>query len=144
MSGTLTRLAIAAALLALLALTWWLPNALTERTTLFDGEPRHEPDYTIENFTAVAMDASGWRRYELRAVKLVHYPDDDTMELEKPYLVQYSPDAAPVHTRADRGYMTSKGTEILMRGNVRVTRGSIGAREPAGEVTSQELRVELQ
>jgi len=144
MSSTLNRLAVAVALLALLALTWWLPNALTERTGLFDGETRHEPDYIVENFTAVAMDASGWRRYELRAAKLKHYPDDDTMELDKPYLVQYSPNAAPVHTRADHGYMTSKGNEILMRGNVRVTRGASGAREPAGEVTSQELRVELQ
>lgn len=144
MSSVLNRLAVAVALLALLALTWWLPNALTERTTLFDGEARHEPDYIVENFTAVAMDATGWRRYELRAVKLTHYPDDDMMELEKPYLVQYSPDTPPVHTRADRGSMKSGGNEIVMRGNVRVTRGASGGKEPAGEVTSQELRVELQ
>jgi len=137
------RLAVAAVLVALAVLSWWLPTALTPRGGLFDSESRHEPDFTVDNFTATEMNAQGQRKHELRAAKLVHYADDDTSDLTQPYLVQYSPDAAPVHTRADRGRISPDGKEILMQGNVRVTRGASGA-DPAGEVQTQEMRVILE
>ena len=143
MAEHFNRLAITAVLIALAALTWWLPNALTPRGGLFGGESRHEPDYTIENFVATEMDIRGERKHELRAAKLVHYPDDDTSELTRPYLIQYSPGTAPVHTRADRGQVAPDGKQILMQGNVRVTRGTSGA-DPGGEVQTQEMRVILE
>lgn len=143
MTRHLNRLAILAVLFALAALAWWLPNALAPRGNLFDSENRHEPDYTIENFTAIEMDAQGWRKHELRAAKLEHYADDDSADLTQPYLVQYSLDAAPVHTRADRGRVSPDGKEILMQGNVRVTRGASGS-DPAGEVQTREMRVILE
>jgi lipopolysaccharide export system protein LptC len=143
MTGTFNRYAIIAGLAALAVLSWWLPWRLADRGADVDIEIRHEPDYTIENFTAIAMDASGWRKHELRAARLDHYPDDDTVELDKPYLVQYSPNGPPTHTRADHGTTTSDGKEILMRGNVRVTRGS-ASQQPAGEVVAQEMRVILE
>lgn len=143
MTGHFNRLAITAVLVALAALTWWLPNALTPRGSLFDGESRHDPDYTIENFVATEMNIQGQPKHELRAVKLVHYADDDTSDLTRPYLIQYSPGAAPLHTRADRGQIAPDGKEILMRGNVRVTRGNSGT-DPGGEVQTQEMRVILE
>lgn len=143
MTEHFNRLAIVALLVALAALSWWLPNALTPRDNLFDGDSRHDPDYTIDNFTATEMNAQGQRKHELRAVKLMHYADDDSAELTQPYLVQFSPDAAPVHTRADRGKVSPDGKQILMQGNVRVTRGASGT-DPAGEVQSREMRVILE
>jgi hypothetical protein len=56
------RIAVAAVLLGLAAVIWWLPNALVPRGSGIEAERRHEPDYTIENFTAIAMDASGLAR----------------------------------------------------------------------------------
>lgn len=143
MTQHFNRLAIVALLIALAALSWWLPNALTPRSGLFDSESRHEPDYTIENFTATEMNAQGQRKHELRAAKLEHYADDDSADLTQPYLIQFAPDAAPVHTRADRGRISPDGKEILMQGNVRVTRGASGA-DPAGEVQTREMRVILE
>ena len=143
MTGHFNRLAVAAVLFALAALAWWLPNALPPRGNLFDSESRHEPDYTIENFTATEMNAQGRRKHELRAERLAHYADDDTSDLTQPYLIQYPPDAAPIHTRADRGRVSPDGKEILMQGNVRVTRGASGA-DPAGEVQTREMRVILE
>jgi lipopolysaccharide export system protein LptC len=137
------RLAIAAVLIVLAALSWWLPNAMTPRSGLFDSESRHDPDYIIDNFTAPEMNAQGQRKHELRAVKLVHYADDDSADLTQPYLIQFPPDAAPVHTRADRGRVSPDGKEILMQGNVRVTRGASGT-DPAGEVQTREMRVILE
>ena len=143
MNGHFNRLAITTVLVALAALSWWLPNALTPRGSLFDGENRHDPDYTIENFVATEMNIQGQPKHELRAVKLVHYADDDTSDLTQPYLIQYSPGTAPIHTRADRGQVAPDGKQILMRGNVRVTRGISGV-DPGGEVQTQEMRVILE
>ena len=143
MTRHLNRLALVAVLVALAALAWWLPNALTPRDNLFDSESRHDPDYIIDNFTATEMNAQGQRKHELRAVKLVHYADDDSADLTQPYLIQFPPDAAPVHTRADRGWVSPDGKEILMQGNVRVTRGASGT-DPAGEVQTREMRVILE
>ncbi len=143
MTDHFNRLAIVVVLLALAALLWWLPNALAPRDGLFETEKRHEPDYTIENFTATVMDTQGHRKHELRAARLEHYPDDDTVALDRPYLVQYTPDGPPLHTRADRGFTTTTSKEILMRGNVRVTRGA-KAGTPAGAVTTEEMRVLLE
>ena len=134
---------IAAVLLVLAALSWWLPNALTPRGNMFTGDTRHDPDYIIDNFVATEMNPQGQPKHELRAVKLVHYADDDTAELTKPYLIQYSPDAAPVHTRADRGQVSPDGKQIVMRGNVSVKRGGSGT-DPGGEVQTQEMRVILE
>lgn len=143
MTELFNRIAIIGGLLALAALSWWLPMRLAGVGPAPDTETRHEPDYTIENFTAIAMDAIGWRKHELRAARLEHFPDDDTVELEKPYLIQYAPDGPPTHTRADHGTASPDGKEILMQGNVRVTRGS-GPGQPAGQVVTQEMRVILQ
>lgn len=143
MTAAYNRFAIIAILAALAALSWWLPMSLTDRAASPDDEARNEPDYIIENFTAVAMDAIGWRKHELRAERLEHFPDDDSVELEKPYLIQYVQGGPPTHTRADRGTTSSDGKEILMSGNVRVTRGSAG-RQAAGEVLTDELRVILE
>mgnify|MGYP003409019213 CR=1 FL=1 len=142
MTGHFNRLAITALLVALAALSWWLPTALTPRSGLFDSENRHDPDYTIDNFTATEMNAQGQRKHELRATRMVHYADDDSADLTQPYLIQFSPDTAPVHTRADRGQLSPDGKEILMQGNVRVTRGASGT-DPAGEVQTREMRVIL-
>ncbi len=136
------KLAVLLSLLALGALFMWLPNGLLLRPAP-DNEKRHEPDYIIEKFVATAMDEQGRLKHELRANRLEHFADDDTMELEQPYLIQYAPDAPPLHTRADRGSTRGEGKDILMRGNVRMTRGA-AASGPAGEVVAQEMRVLLQ
>jgi lipopolysaccharide export system protein LptC len=136
------KLAALLALLALGALFLWLPSGLLLRPVA-ETEKRHEPDYIIEKFVATAMDEQGRLKHELRASRLEHFADDDSMELEQPYLIQYSPDAPPLHTRADRGSTRGEGKDILMRGNVRMTRGPAGT-SPAGEVVAQEMRVLLQ
>jgi len=143
MTRHLNRIGIGMALLILAALMWWLPNALTPRGGLFEAEKRHEPDYIIENFTAVVMDAQGYRKHELRATRAEHFPDDDSIVIDHPYIVQYQPGSPPLHTRADRGFTKSDSKEILMRGNVRISR-SAKSDAPAGEVTAQEMRVLLE
>lgn len=133
---------IAVVLLLLVALSLWLPSILIKPVISLNTEQRHEPDYHVENFTSTAMSERGEPKYVLRARKLTHYPDDDTSLLEKPQLTQYAPGASATHTTADRGKIYNDGKELLMLGNVRVTRGKDIA-GPGGEVTTQELHIVL-
>lgn len=143
MIGYFNRITLVAALAILAAVSWWLTDRGTDRNVVRDGGSRHAADYFIENFTATTMDAQGRRKNELSAARMVHYPDDDTLELERPHLVQYSPGEPPLHTVADRGYTTPDSKSILMRGNVRVTRGAQGS-QPGGRIETGEMRVLLE
>lgn len=125
------------------AATWWLTGTVAPPDAPTDPRARHEPDYVIERFTAWSMNERGGRRYRLEAERLVHYPDDDTAHLTRPYLVQYPGDGgAPIHTRAEQGVMPGDGREILMSGDVRMVRGADPA-SAGGEVLAERMRIEL-
>lgn len=133
---------IIAVVLLLLALSLWLPSVLVKPVIALNSTPRHEPDYHAENFISTMMNTQGEPKYVLRGRKITHFPDDDTSLLELPQLIQYTPGAAPIHTTADRGKIYNNGKELLMLGNVRVTRGKDPA-GPGGEISTQELHVVL-
>ena len=133
---------IAVVLLLLLGLSLWLPSALVKPVIALNSAPRHEPDYHADNFTSTMMNTQGKPKYVLRGRKIVHFPDDDTSLLELPQLTQYTPGAAAIHTTADRGKIYNQGKDLLMLGNVRVTRGK-DLSGPGGEISTQELHVVL-
>ncbi len=136
------RAALAVLLVALAGGSWWLARNLTATKATFDGHLRHDPDYTIQNFVATVMDEYGRHQYTLTAPRLVHYGDDESSDIDRPYLVKYSPDAPPVHTRAEHGWMPKDRDVIVMDGNVQVQRER-GARGPGGVMHFDRMRVRL-
>ena len=80
MIGHFNRITLVVALAILAAVAWWLTDRGADRNVVRDAKARHEADYFIENFTATTMDTQGRRKHELSAARLVHYPDDDTLE----------------------------------------------------------------
>jgi len=136
------RLAIAAALLLLAAGSWWLTRAVGPPAPVFDGSARHDPDYTVQDFTTTVMNAQGRRRYTLSATLLIHYGDDGVSDLTQPYLVQYSEGQAPVYTRADRGQIPKGGKEIIMSGNVESVRGR-DPKSAGGEIRTDRMKILL-
>ena len=126
-------------------LSMWLQFGIIEREQVeFDGNERHDPDYYIENFTAVGMDETGARRYVLEAERLVHYPDDDTALLDNPHIIQYEDGAPPRHTYSESGWISSDGNEVLLTGNVRVIQ-NVGSDEDSGRtvLTTEKMRIFL-
>jgi len=136
------RILLALLLLVLAAGTWWLARNLTATKTTFDGHLRHDPDYIVENFTATVMNADGKRQYTLTGPRLTHYGDDESSDIDRPYLVKYSEDGPPVRTRAEHGWMPKDGDVIVMDGDVRVTRER-GKRGPGGIMRFDHMRVRL-
>ena len=136
------RIAIAASLLLLATGSWWLTRTVAVPEKTFDGKLRHDPDYTIENFHATVMDERGQRRYTLSAIRLIHYGDDGSSDLEQPYLVQYQEGSAPIHTRADKGWMPKERNEILLQGNAISARGR-DPRSAGGEIHVDKMKILL-
>ena len=121
----------------------YLQNSMIEDEPVVDDyNSRHDPDYYIENFTAVGMDINGERQYVLEAERMVHFPDDDTSLLDKPHVIQYETGRAPTHIYSETGWVSANGDEVILTGNVRVIRGrdSTGS---GGVTTTEKLKVVL-
>lgn len=140
----LERTIIFSIVIVLAALTAWMQSDLiAEPEEQLSIEQRHDPDYYIENFTAVGMDIDGTKKYVLEAARMVHYPDDDTSLLDKPHIIQHSPNEAPTHIYAETGWVAPDGDEVIMTGNVRVIRGK-DATGSGGVTTTERLRIVLE
>ena len=130
--------------------TWLQFGIIEQEHVVFDGKQRHDPDYYVENFTAVGMDENGQRRYVLEAERMVHYPDDDTALLDNPHVIKYAEGSPPQHTYSDSGWVSSDGNEVLLTGNVRVIQYTGGEKNadggslaPKNEIITDKMRIYL-
>jgi len=113
-------------LMAVLALgTWWL----VKNTPLFESErvlapPRHEPDYTMNQFMVQRFGPDGALRVQIEGDVLRHYPDTDTIEVDNPRIRAYGPDGRITNATARTALANSDGSEIQLRGDAHVVRGA--------------------
>ena len=122
-SSTLFPLAL---MIGLALISLWLEYAVRGGDQSGDSALRHDPDFIIENFTTTDIGDQGRPRATLSAKRMVHYPDDDTSELEQPYLVHLNPERPPLHISADRGLVAGTGDEVELFDNVVVRRLATG------------------
>jgi lipopolysaccharide export system protein LptC len=120
----------------LAALTFWLDQKVQSPARLPDGSSRHDPDFIIEGFAAVKMNPDGSRRYALTAKRMVHYPDDDSTDLELPKLVYFDYQRAPVTVRSDTARTTQGGEDVFFEGDVQVLRSAYDINPELGIFTS--------
>ena len=124
-------------LLALLAaLTFWLDRKVQPTSRGPDGKTRHDPDFMMEGFSAVQMNPDGTRRYALSARRLVHFPDDNSTELEAPRLTYFDYQRAPVTVRSETATATSGGDDVYFHGDVQVVRTAYDRNAELGLFTS--------
>jgi lipopolysaccharide export system protein LptC len=108
---------------ALAALTFWL-DQLAHGPRDSWNPSRHDPDYIVEKLSGVRMGAAGNASYTLAAVKMVHYPDDDSTLLTSPRFVSYASAKAPVTVTSSEGVVSSNGEHVYFQDDVRVTRAA--------------------
>ena len=131
----LEQAVLVATIAVMFGLSLWLQMNFLKPTLPQNGTViSHEPDYYIHKFTATGRDANGIA-YVLEAKRLLHFPDDNTSELDKPKLRQYNEGELSRTTSSDYGELLEDGTKILLRGNVQVTQEATGT-APGGSVTS--------
>ena len=138
------RILIFSTVIILGGITAWMQSDLLEESTNEQQiiTDNHDPDYYIENFTAVGMDTDGNRQYVLEAERMVHFPDDDTSLLDKPHVIQYEPERAPTHIYSETGWISADGDEVILTGNVRVIRGRDSSGS-GGVTTTDKLKIVL-
>jgi len=114
------------ALLALVAaVTVWLDREVQPPERMRDGKLRHDPDYVVENFSALRIGPDGNPRYALSARRMVHYPDDDTTHLEAPRFEGYR-GPAKVTATSKTALLSSNGEEAFLIDDVRLVRAGYG------------------
>lgn len=123
------RLTAAAPLLLvamLAALTFWL-DQIAQPPARSLGGSRLDPDYIVENLSAIRLNEAGTASYTLAAAKMVHYPDGDTTLMSTPKFVSYGSAKAPVTITASEAVVSANGQHVYFQDNVRVTRAAHGA-----------------
>jgi lipopolysaccharide export system protein LptC len=111
-------------MLSLALLTFWL-----ERTVrVEENHPslrRHDPDYIVSNFRIIGYGPGGVLESTLSARKMVHYPDDDSTDLDAPRVLSTKAGEAPMTLTADRGALSQDGEDTFLYDNVLLVRQEI-------------------
>ena len=124
-------------LLALLAtMSFWLDRKVQPPAHRPDGSTRHDPDFIVEGFSAVKMNPDGTRRYALAAKRMVHFPDDNSTQLELPRLVYFDYQRAPVTIRSETAEAVQGGDDVFFRGDVQIIRSAYASNAELAVFTS--------
>ncbi|MEF7616811.1 LPS export ABC transporter periplasmic protein LptC [Aquincola sp. MAHUQ-54] len=135
-------------LMALLVLaTWWLvkntPGAPPEDKA---AAVRHDPDYTMQQFTLQRFGDDGRLLVQVEGDQLRHYPDTDTLEIDAVRIQAFSADGSVTHATARRALSNGDASEVQLLGGARVDRSATRAGVPAmqfeGEFLHAFLRTE--
>lgn len=140
---SLRILAIIIALVSLTGLAIWLQQGSVEESEAIDSsatKKKHSPDYFMEDFTITSMNKQGEPRSILKSSKMIHFPDDDSTELDKPFMTLISKTGKPWKIRADRGWVAANNELILLSGHVQIDRLSGPNNRPV-KLNTTKLRI---
>ena len=98
------------------------------------------PDYQVDQFTLVTMQASGLPSYRLQADSLLHFPSDKWSDLTVPRMQFYQQNTVNWHVSANKGRVYDEGENVLLSGNVILTRPA-GSENGAMQVHTETLLV---
>ena len=112
-------------LMAVMALgTYWLAS---NTPALLGGSAgqrplSHEPDYFMRDFSVKTFEPSGRLKSEVFGTEARHYPDTDTLEIDKPRILSYDENGSLTVATAKTAISNSDGSEVQLIGNAVVTR----------------------
>ena len=108
-------------MLVLVGLTFWLMRAVQVSQAERDIT-RHDPDMIVENFTARQLGTDGAERYTIAATKMIHFPDNDTTEVEHVQFSAKEKNEAPLLVTSTKARLTGKADEIFFLNKVQIVR----------------------
>lgn len=100
----------------------------------------HDPDYFVEDVVFTRINTHGDPVFRVSATRMLHYPDDQSSDFERPVLVSLDPQKPRVTVRADRGSTSADGKETVLAGDVVLVRDA-GANEPAMTIRTERATV---
>ncbi|RZA16454.1 MAG: LPS export ABC transporter periplasmic protein LptC [Lysobacteraceae bacterium] len=121
-------------LMAVLALgTYWLArNAPVPDAPVSARQASHEPDYFMRGFAVKTFNGTGVLKSEVFGTEARHYPDTDTLEIDRARIRSVSPAGIVTTATADRAITNADGSEVQLFGNAVVVRdpATNGAGQP--------------
>ena len=118
-------------LMGVLALaSWWLVRSAPSVPSAGPEPVRgHEPDYFMQGFSVKNFGAQGQLLSEVRGEMGRHYPDTDTLEIDRMRLRAQDAAGRITHATADRALSNADGSEVQLFGHASVVREAVpGAR----------------
>ena len=131
--------------MGLLALgTWWLVrNAPMPLLPAIERQQGNQPDYFMKSFSVKSFDASGRLQSEVQGEEARHYPDSDTLEIDKARMRSVTPQGRLTLATADRALTNADGSEVQLFGNAIVTREPLPAKPGSPAQPRLEFRSEF-
>lgn len=114
-------------LMALLALGtyWMLKNSPAPLVPTPEKPLMHEVDYYMHKFAVKTFDGSGKLKSEVAGIELRHFPDSDTVEIDKVRIRSFDVQGRLTTATADRALSNADGSEVQLFGNAEVVREAV-------------------
>ena len=126
LAGAWDRMAIylPVLLMGLLALgTYWLARSTPSAAAAQEQRKvSHDPDYFMRRFSVKTFDATGRLKSEVFGIEARHYPDTDTLEIDKPRIRSFNQAGELTVATAQRAITNADGSEAQLIGDAVVTR----------------------
>jgi lipopolysaccharide export system protein LptC len=126
------RIAVVLALMLALALaSFWLREVIRRAASDFIPEvQRTEPDFYVENFNYVKLSATGKAQYHFSGTRLTHNPQDDSYDIQHPFVRSVGKAQAPMTMHSERAHVNSDSSEVRMYEDVHMDRPAIAEAAP--------------
>ena len=128
-----------AVVLWLAMVTGWLWRVVESNNPMDLGK-RHVPDLIMDRFFSQQLGEQGQVRYTLKALKMTHYPDDDTSHFNDVVLTSFEPGNPPSEVRSRVAVRSEPKDEVVLTGDVVVTRQP-GPKQPKTVMNTSMLTV---
>lgn len=112
------------AVMGLMALgTYWLvQNSPKPIAPVVEKPVRHDPDYFMKNFTVTTFVESGRLKSEVFGITARHFPDSDTVEIDKVRIRSFDEQGRLTTATANRALTNSDATVVELFGNALLVR----------------------
>ncbi len=135
------------AMLGILALiaagTLWLLRQTALQGAQGGRVKSHTPDYYFTDATVTSLDLKGQPASELSAPRMVHHPDDDSIEVFGPRMLYFAAGTPPWSAQADHALEPSGGKRVYLEGHVEMRRPDSGGGPPL-VIDTDKLTVDLE
>ena len=119
---TLRFLVLLGVLGAIAAGTLWLLRQTALQSVLGARPKTHVPDYYFNEATITSLDVKGKPASELSAPRMVHHPDDGSIEVFDPRMRYFAAGNPPWFAQADHALEPSGGKLVYLDGHVEMRR----------------------
>ena len=119
---TLRFLVLLGVLAAIATGTLWLLRQTALQAVLGEQPKTHTPDYYFNDATVTSLSANGKPASELSAPRMVHHPDDDSIEMFDPRMRYFAAGTPPWYAQADHALEPSSGKLVYLDGHVEMRR----------------------